>query len=376
MAANKFVYTANIVAKEALSMLTTNTVFGSLVYRDYASEFTASKRGDTIQIKRPASFVLNEFEGTTTPQTISEGAISLQLSKHFDITVAVTSKEWTLELADFRESVIRPAMLAFQQGIDELVAGLYTEACYFAGASGEGPTTLAHLAALDRAMNEQKIPLQNRVCVVSPRTKEAMFSIDAVARADARGDGGSALREASMGRIMGINWYMDQNIRHHIAGTASGVEALAISAQAEAGASTINIDGGSASETLEVGDVFSIEGCPGSFTVTEKATASSGAFTGVKFYPPLPQQVKDNTGVTVQGSGDANLAFVRRGIALATVPLELPQGAADAAMVSMDGIGIRVVYDYDSKSKTDTISFDMLAGAKIIDPRLVTRWVY
>jgi len=42
-------------------------------------------------------------------------------------------------------------------------------------------------------------------------------------------------------------------------------------------------------------------------------------------------------------------------------------------MMSDRGLGIRYVSTYDSSTKTDTISLDLLCGAKVIDGRLVTR---
>lgn len=57
------------------------------------------------------------------------------------------------------------------------------------------------------------------------------------------------------------------------------------------------------------------------------------------------------------------------------MPLELPRGNNNAAYVSMQGMGIRVVYGYDMDTKTDIISFDLLAGAKVIDPRLGVRFM-
>ncbi len=78
---------------------------------------------------------------------------------------------------------------------------------------------MTSLAALDQAMNEAHIPVNGRKVVVSPSTKASTFGIDAVARADARGDDGTALRDASIGHIMGMDWYMDQNTRKHIAGS-------------------------------------------------------------------------------------------------------------------------------------------------------------
>lgn len=292
---NNFTYSAPIVAREALAILTNNTVLAGLVYREYANEFTASKRGDTINIKKPAEFVVNDFTGSITAQDINEGSTSLQLTNHLDVTVKVTSKQWKLELEDFRDQVIRPAMIAFTDRLDKMVASTVSQFTNVVGEPAAAtPMSLATLAAIDRQLNEQKVPMTGRVAVVNPATKEAMMSIEAVHRADQRGDAGTALREASMGRIMGVDFYMDQNI--------------------------------------------------------ESTTDT----------PPVAH----------------NMVFVRNAIALATVPLDIPEGAAKAAMETLDGMGIRVVYGYDINTKTDTISFDMLAGVKCIDPRLAARWVY
>ncbi|MFD0478008.1 P22 phage major capsid protein family protein [Nonomuraea thailandensis] len=47
------------------------------------------------------------------------------------------------------------------------------------------------------------------------------------------------------------------------------------------------------------------------------------------------------------------MAFHRTAFALVTRPLVLPQGAANAAVESYKGFGVRVVMDYDiSKSRT------------------------
>lgn len=46
-----------------------------------------------------------------------------------------------------------------------------------------------------------------------------------------------------------------------------------------------------------------------------------------------------------------SLGFHRNGLALVTRQLELPQGAAKAAIASANGLAVRVVFDYDSKQK-------------------------
>lgn len=376
MANNTFL-TPKIIAKEALTILQSNTVMAGLVYTDFSNEFGPAKRGDTVAIRKPASFSAREFDGSIDVQDIKEGRVSLTLDHHLDISTSVTSKEWTLELDDFANRIIRPAMVALNERIDEYICSLYAQFNQVAGTAGSAPASLADLANLDKAMNEARMPTTGRNVVVSPATKAAMFSIDAVARADARGDNGTALRDASMGYIMGASWYMDQNIKSHVAGTAQTVTALAVNGAVEAGADSMSLSGGSGDETLLAGDVFSVAGVEGSFTVTEDSKAASGAFTLVKFAPAAPEGgFADKAAITVQPGHAANMAFVREAIALAIVPLELPRGASgNAAYVSYNGMGIRVVQGYDINTKTDTISFDMLLGAKVIDPRLGVRFM-
>lgn len=374
--ANSFL-TPDIIALEALRILQNNTVMGGLVYGGYAGEFTAAKVGDTISLRKPATFTAKNFDGTIQVQNIQEERVSLTLDQHLDISVAVSSKEWTLELDDFANRIIYPAMVGLNQQVDEYLCGLYRQFYQVAGTAGTQPKSIGDLANLDKVMSEARIPAANRRVVVSPVTKASLFGIDEVVRADARGDEGTALREASMGRILGMDWYMDQNIQTHKAGTAQGVTALKVSAEVAEGADVLGATGGSGTETLLAGDIFTVAGVPGSYVVLEDATAASGAFTGVKFAPKAPAGgFPANAAITVAGDHVANIAFVREAIALAVVPLEIPQGAEGrAAYREYNGLGIRVVYGYDIQSKTDTISFDLLMGAKVIDPRLGVRFM-
>lgn len=54
------ILTPNIIANEALDVLRTNAVMANLVHRDYSSEFVAGV-GDTITVRKPATFEAKEF---------------------------------------------------------------------------------------------------------------------------------------------------------------------------------------------------------------------------------------------------------------------------------------------------------------------------
>ena len=370
------ILTPSIIASEALLILENNLTAANTVFRDYETEFTGARVGDTITIRKPAAFTVNEFTSSITKQDITETSVSLQLEKHFDVSTEVTSRQMTLDLDGFSERVIEPAMVALAEQIDGYIYDQYDGIYNFTGTAGDPPDSLADLAAIDKILNENKVPMSGRVAFMNPAAKADMMAIDAVITAEKRGDGGTALREASMGRVMGLDFYGVQGVKSHTAGSQGGQSGLLVNGTVAAGATTMNADAAhAAAATLKIGDVFTVAGVSGSFVVTADATASSSAFTGITFSPAAPTGgFADNAAITVLDDHVANIAGHPRGLALAVVPLALPMDASGrAAIVSNRGLSIRVVQDYDISSKSDVISFDVLCGSKVIQPELLTR---
>lgn len=110
------ILTPQIIANEALMVLQSNLTMANLVHRDYSKEFV--KVGDTITVRKPATFVAKNFTGQTEAQDITEGSVTVKMDRFRDITVNVGSKEMTLDIKDFSEEVITPAMQAMAQQID------------------------------------------------------------------------------------------------------------------------------------------------------------------------------------------------------------------------------------------------------------------
>lgn len=72
----------------------------------------------------------------------------------------------------------------------------------------------------------------------------------------------------------------------------------------------------------------------------------------------------------ITGTLEEGIAFHRTAIALVARALAAPSSStADAASFGADGIGIRVVKDYDIKYKQDVISLDLLCGVKLLDDK-------
>ena len=376
------ILTPSVVGREALMILENNLVAASLFHRGHTEEFTGAKRGDTVSIRGPASFSAQEYSSSITVQNATESSTALTLEKHFDVSFAVTSKEWTLSLEDFNAQLLAPAVAAIAQGIDAYGLGKYTEVYNEVGTAGDPPDSLADLLAVDQKLNELKVPVDGRFAIVNPQAKTDILGVSNIINAEQRGDGGQALKNASMGNFLGLDWYMSQNIPTHTLGTltnGSAMAALVNNASVAVGNLTVPVDASSLSGTVVVGDTFTVAGDTQQYAVTAAATASGNAIAAMAFFPAAKVAWADNAAVTFNTDGVAtdtyipNLAGHRNAMTMAMVPLALPRGAANAAYIGDRGLGLRIVFDYDNNAKQDVISIDVLCGAKVQDGELITR---
>lgn len=211
--ANTFL-TPSIIARAALANLYENTLMASLVHRDWESEF-AGRVGDTITIRKPPTFVAQEYvraDGITV-QDATETGVTLTLNHFADVSFAVTSEEMTLEIADFSDYLLAPAMEAISQKIDRDLLTLRDDVTQEVGqTAGELWSDPKALIAAGRVLNQQKVPMTQRYAVAGPVQTAEWLKSDLMNRADARGDT-VGLREASIGnRLFGFDPYMTNNI--------------------------------------------------------------------------------------------------------------------------------------------------------------------
>lgn len=207
--ANTFL-TPDIIAREALMVLRNNAVMANLVHRDYSDEFAAV--GDTITVRKPATFEAKEYTNSITLQDATEGSVAVKLDKHLDVSFAVTSKEMTLDINDFSEQLLKPAMQAFADKVDAYLLGL---------ASGV-TNQVTYAPATDNIRNKvvdarkyltaAAAPLTDRRFVYGSDIEADLLKTDLFLAADKVGDEGTALREASLGRKLGLDFYTDQNV--------------------------------------------------------------------------------------------------------------------------------------------------------------------
>lgn len=271
--------TPDIIAREALMVLRNNAVMANLVHRDYSNEFVAGA-GDTVTIRKPAKFTAQEYTSDITVQDANEDGVAVKLDKHLDVSFAVTSAQMTMDIADFSAQLLVPAMQAFADKVDSYLLALANAVTHKVTGTAEIQNDIVDVRAF---LTKAAAPLTERRFVYNSDTEAKLLKTDLFRDAAKVGDDGTALREASLGRKFGMDFYVDQN---------------------------------------------------------------------------------------ADAAGVAGVAFHKNAFALVTRPLALPSGAAKAAIVNYDGFGLRVVYDYDIHTKTDTVSIDMICGVKTINDDL------
>lgn len=367
--ANSFPEAKNIATK-ALPILENNLVMAGLVHRELDSTF--GKEGDTIQVRVPASFDAVDFDGDLSGeyQDVAETSVDVKLDKIADVSVVLTSKELSLNVDDFTEQVTKPALVTLAQKIDAALTGLYKDIPYFYGTSGTTPDELKDISYTRKVLNGNKVPLSMRKLIIDPESEAEFSVLDQFANSNFTGNT-QGLTEAALGRKLGFDIFMDQNIKTHTAGTYTALADVTITSGA-AGATTIELTSaaGASTGTLVAGDLLELDG--NQYVVVTGGTAIAGVISP-EVYPAIPVAFgdMDDDSVTfadqTAGAHTANMAFVPNAFALVSRPMAPAMGGANSAVAAIgNGISIRVTMGYDMDTKKNKISYDVLYGVKTL----------
>lgn len=367
--------TVKLIAREALMRLTNMLVMKPLVYSDYSADF--KQLGDTIQVKVPSTYEAKEFSSEIELQDIKTGSVDVTLNHLADVSVNFTSKERAMNIDDFNQLVLDPALEAIAQKMDtDIHTDFYKAIPYYVGTSGTTPSALTDFTNARKMLNKNKAPQGMRYGVWDSDADAKFLAIEAVVNAEKSGST-AALREGAIGRIMGIDNYLTQNVQTHTAGTFAAVSAPKVNTLAVVGSNTIVLKGGSGTETILKGDIFAIttSGKVYYYAAAADATASGGVVSVTTTTKVGAAHAVDTAVVfpdkTAAGHV-SNLVFHKRACALVSRPLVVPQGA-EGYVVNYNGIAVRVVAGYNITTKKEIISLDTLYGVKAVHPELAVR---
>lgn len=203
--------TPSIIADQAIAVLYENAEMAALVNRDYDDEF--QQVGDLITIRTPSSFDTYDFDGSITVQDAAEQSTQIRLDKFKDVSFAVTSKDLTLDIKDFSEQFLEPAMEALFQQIDVDLLSLRADVTAETGDTGDPYThdDPRVLIEAGRILDSALVRPTNRNMVTGPITKAAYLADPLFHQADMSGST-VGLTQAAIGRKFGFGTYMDQHV--------------------------------------------------------------------------------------------------------------------------------------------------------------------
>ena len=368
--ANTFI-TIQEIARNTLPRLIENLVFPNLVYKDFSNDFSRNL-GDTIQVRKPVVLEAQEFDQATgtTAQDIQETSVPVTLNKIATVDVEITAIQGATNINDLNRQFLEPAAVALAQKINSDGLELYQDIPYIGGTAGTTPSGLSDLADVRKLLNANKVPVSPRYALWDTEADAKLVTVPAIVNAEKSGST-QALREGSLGRVMGLDNYMSQAVKQHTTGITAAT-AVKVNGAVTKGATSLAIDGTTLTGKLVKGDVLIIDGK--SYAVTEDtAAAASNAIADVKVYPALPE-IADNADVTLAGSHTANLGFHPSAFAFVTRPLVNPSGV-ESYVTSYNGVSLRVVKGYNMTYKKETLSMDVLYGYKTMYPELAVRYM-
>lgn len=202
-------------AEESLMILIDNMVAGSLVYRDF--EPIIQQYGDTVNTRQPATFraIRKTTADNVTVQDASATNVQVLLDQLVHVSFLIRDGEESKSFKDLVDEFLRPAMIAQAKFVDQVVLGQWPQ--FAANSAGNlngmtGSTVKGDILGLRKVMNDNRVPFQGRNLVMNSLTESIALQLDLFIAANQVGDDGTALREASLGRRLGFDMFMDQNM--------------------------------------------------------------------------------------------------------------------------------------------------------------------
>jgi hypothetical protein len=362
--------TPTMVARDAAIASANRLVVGNVVSRDRENMFVADKAGDSIDITVPPAVTdADEFSSTTSASDQTETKIALKLEKHFYKRIDLTTKQKTLELSDFTRLVTLPAITGIMSSVDKFILrNMQVFRANKAGTITNRPSTIAHIAAATKALNDKFIGREGRVALIDTTVEESFSQLAQFTSLDYGPDAAASLRDAVLGRRYGFGFLTDPNsgafVRSLAANDIAGT--VLVDGTVAAGGTTLHIDGmTNAAGTIYAGTVLTIAGDSTRYVI-RKDVVAAGNEVDLEIYPALAAEATNDAAVTFEAAGYSNIVFHPRAVAAAIVAPTPLNG--NSAVQSFNGVSIRVSMDSSIVTLADSVVYDVLVGCRVIQP--------
>jgi hypothetical protein len=371
---NTITYVTPTLLAQGLKALREQAVMPRLVNRSLDS--MAAMRGNVINVPLPSAITaraVTPSQAYATNQDFSPTSVAVTLDFWYEASFQLSDSDMKSCIDGIIPMQASEAIRSLANAVDEYIMGKYTGIYGAVGTAGTTPfasgVTVANAGRT--LLNTQVAPPDMRSAVLDPAAEGNLLGTTNVLQFDQRGDQGGIIN-GTIGRKLGFDWYMNQNVVYHTAGTA-WVTGWTAESSSTVAVATLSLLNSTATGTINVGDLFTIAGASQQYVVNAAATVASSA-VNITFAPALVSAVATAAAITVVGSHRVNLGFHRDAFAWASRPLADVQGLGNNISVATDPVsGIALRLEVSRQYKQTTFSYDILGGAALVRPALGVR---
>ncbi len=397
--------TIGMITNKALSVLENSLTFTRKVNREYDDQFAVkgAKIGDTINIRKPVRYV-GRRTAALSVENSTETAVPLTLNTQYGCDMSFTSAELALSLDEFTDRIIKPAVATMANMIDYDGLQQYLNIYQHVGTPGVPGTDLTNALNAGVKLDNAAAPNDGlRSLVLNPQGQASVVG-GLTTLFNPNKSISDQFMEGEMGRAVGFDWYMDQNVGVQTIGDYEATNGSAVTmASTITSGNSIPTTGWTSGDVLNVGDIFTISGCysvnPQSrvttgqlqqFVVTAAPTPAGGPTTMTLTVSPalvVSGQFQNVTAagavsgsvITVYGAEETvtpqQLAFHRDAFTFGTTDLPVPGGVDMGKRVSSKklGMSMRLVRAYDINNDRFPCRLDLLGGWATLRPELACR---
>ncbi len=410
--------TNQIITYETLDVLENTDAASRIVNKQYSSEFEfgGAVLGQTLSIRKPARYI-GRLGQAVNIEGITESFVPLTLAFQRGVDIQVSSQDLMLRIDDYRTRVLKPQVARIANLIDQDVCGLAQGLNQFVGTPGLTPSTLTTYLAAKTKLDNSSAPMDGERCVINGPAADASIMDNLKGLFQSASEIKEQYLSGSMGKTIGADWYMDQNVYVQTVGTlGTSFTSTPIVSAGQSGSTITTTGWESGTVTLNAGDIVSFvsattpvngvniqsyqdTGQAMQFVVTATISDTTGTiaipiapamvgpgsptpqFQNVTNLPPTscPVFVYNTAAAsfsTISGKSSPQNLFVHKDFGtLAMVDMPLPGGVDKAyrAASKKTGNSIRVIRDYVATTDQFIQRTDVLYAVAVLRQELGAR---
>jgi len=379
--ANDLSLVAPQLLAQGLMALRENAVMPRLVNRDYETE--AAQKGATVTIPIPSAIADRAVAPNVVPPASVDSAPTqalVPLDQWREAPFHLTDKEVMESMNGVIPMQASEAVKSLVNYANAFILGKYKGVYGTQGTAGTTPflstgAAIADATGARKVLNNQLCPLDNRRFVIDPDAEANALGNRAFQDMSFSGSA-EGIVEGKINRKLGFDWFMDQQVPLHTAGSITVVSAVTVTTVEPIGETTINMTtGASDAIALLEGDIITFAGDTQTYVITADATIGASTTGDIVISPGLQIATAGGEVVTVIADHVVNLAFHRDAFAFASRPLkDSAQGLGSIIESATDPVsGLSLRLEISRQHKQTQFSFDILFGAALVRRELATR---